>query len=99
MAFFTNLLNPKAAMLYLSLLPQFIDPARGSVLTQSLVLGSLQIIISLTINASIVAVAGSVAAFLGSRPVWATVQRWMMGTVLAGLGLRMALESRRRSLF
>ena len=95
MAFFTNLLNPKAAMLYLSLLPQFIDPARGSVLTQSLVLGSLQIIISLTINALIAAAAGTVAAFLGSRPVWATVQRWLMGTVLAGLGLRMALESRR----
>jgi threonine/homoserine/homoserine lactone efflux protein len=95
MAFFTNLLNPKAAMLYLSLLPQFIDPARGSVLTQSLVLGSLQIIISLSINALIAAGAGSVAAFLSARPIWALVQRWLMGTVLAGLGLRMALESRR----
>ena len=95
MGFFTNLLNPKAAMLYLSLLPQFIDPSHGSVLTQSLVLGSLQIIISLTINALISAAAGSVAAFLGTRPLWMTAQRWLMGTVLAGLGLRMALESRR----
>ena len=49
--FCDELLNPKAAMLYLSLLPQFIDPARGNVLTQSLVLGSLQIIISLSLNA------------------------------------------------
>lgn len=95
MGFFTNLLNPKAAMLYLSLLPQFIDPARGSVLTQSLALGSLQIIISLSINALIAAAAGSVAAFLGSRPRWMIVQRWLMGSVLAGLGLRMALDSRR----
>lgn len=95
MGFFTNLLNPKAALLYLSLLPQFIDPARGSVLTQSLVLGSLQIIISLSINALIATAAGSVAAFLGTRPRWALVQRWLMGTVLAGLGLRMALEARR----
>jgi threonine/homoserine/homoserine lactone efflux protein len=95
MGFFTNLLNPKAAMLYLSLLPQFIDPARGSVLTQSLVLGSLQIIISLSINALIAGVAGTVASFLGSRPVWMVAQRWLMGTVLAGLGLRMALDSRR----
>ena len=38
MGFLTNLLNPKAAMLYLSLLPQFIDPARGGVMGQSLVL-------------------------------------------------------------
>ena len=39
MGFVTNLLNPKIAMLYLALLPQFIDPAQGSVLTQSMVLG------------------------------------------------------------
>jgi threonine/homoserine/homoserine lactone efflux protein len=82
-------------MLYLSLLPQFIDPARGSVLTQSLVLGSLQIAISLSVNAIIAVGAGTIAAFLGTRPLWMVVQRWLMGTVLAGLGLRMALESRR----
>ena len=39
MGFVTNLLNPKIAMLYLALLPQFIDPAQASVLTQSLALG------------------------------------------------------------
>ena len=95
MGFVTNLLNPKAAMLYLSLLPQFIDPARGNVLTQSLALGSLQIIISLSLNALIASAAGTIAAFLGSRPLWMVVQRWLMGTVLASLGLRMAFESRR----
>jgi threonine/homoserine/homoserine lactone efflux protein len=95
MGFLTNLLNPKAAMLYLSLLPQFIDPSRGSVLTQSLVLGSLQIAISLSVNALIASAAGTIASFLGSRPAWMVVQRWLMGTVLAGLGLRMALEARR----
>jgi threonine/homoserine/homoserine lactone efflux protein len=95
MGLVTNLLNPKAAMLYLSLLPQFIDPAHGNVLTQSLVLGSLQIIISLSLNALIATAAGTIAVFLGSRPLWMVVQRWLMGTVLAGLGLRMAFESRR----
>ena len=43
MGFVTNLLNPKIAMLYLALLPQFIDPVQGSVLTQSLALGFTQI--------------------------------------------------------
>ena len=95
MGFLTNLLNPKAAMLYLSLLPQFIDPARGSILMQSLLLGSIQIAISLTVNALIATAAGSIAAFLGTRPTWLLLQRWLMGTVLAGLGLRMAFESRR----
>jgi len=95
MGLLTNLLNPKAALLYLSLLPQFIDPAAGHVLMQSLVLGSMQIVISVSINAVIAIMAGSIAAFLTTRPAWAVAQRWLMGTVLAGLALRMAFESRR----
>src|SRR5437763_37468 len=85
MGFVTNLLNPKIAMLYLALLPQFIDPTAGSVLTQSLALGSIQIVISVSVNAMIALAAGSIALFLGQRPTWLLVQRWMMGTVLAGL--------------
>jgi len=95
MGFVTNLLNPKIAVMYLSLLPQFIDPARGSVLGQSLVLGATQILISMCVNAAIAVSAASIARFLTRRPGWATVQRWLMGTVLAGLAVRMATEARR----
>jgi threonine/homoserine/homoserine lactone efflux protein len=95
MGFLTNLLNPKIAMLYLALLPHFIDPAAGSVLTQSLALGATQIVISVSVNALIALAAGSIAIFLGARPSWLLVQRWLMGTVLAGLAVRMAMESRR----
>jgi threonine/homoserine/homoserine lactone efflux protein len=95
MGLLTNLLNPKIAMLYLSLLPQFIDLHTGSVLSQSLALGSTQIMISVTVNAAIAMMAGSIAAFLKAHPSWALIQRWLMGTVLAGLAVRMAVESRR----
>jgi threonine/homoserine/homoserine lactone efflux protein len=95
MGFVTNLLNPKIAMLYLALLPQFIDPAAGSVLMQSVVLGSIQIVISVSVNAMIALAAGSIALFLAERPTWMLLQRYLMGTVLAGLAVRMAFEARK----
>lgn len=95
MGFVTSLLNPKIAIFYLSLLPQFIDPQHGSVLAQSLALGGIQIAISVTVNATAVITAGSIAAFLAGRPAWLVLQRWMMGTVLAGLAIRIAAEGRR----
>ncbi|WP_315701916.1 MULTISPECIES: LysE family translocator [unclassified Bradyrhizobium] len=95
MGFVTNLLNPKIAMLYLALLPQFIDPAAGSVLTQSVALGAIQIAISVSVNALIAMAAGTIALFLATRPSWALLQRYLMGTVLAGMAVRIAVEARR----
>jgi threonine/homoserine/homoserine lactone efflux protein len=95
MGLVTNLLNPKIAMLYLALLPQFIDPSAGSVLVQSLLLGSIQIAISVSVNGMIALAAGSIALFLARRPGWMLIQRYLMGTVLAGLAVRMAFEARR----
>lgn len=96
MGLLTNLLNPKIAALYLSLLPQFVEAEAGNILGQTLLLGTAQIAISLSVNTLIVFSAGAVAVFLQRRPLWALVQRWLMGTVLAGLALRMALDSGRR---
>ena len=95
MGLLTNLLNPKIAMLYLALLPQFIDPAEGSILAQSVVLGATQIAISVSVNAMIAITAGGISGFLATRPAWLLVQRWLMGTMLAGFALRMAFEAKR----
>jgi threonine/homoserine/homoserine lactone efflux protein len=96
MGLLTNLLNPKVAVMYLSLLPQFLHPdSEGSVLMQSIVLGCTQILVSVSVNGLIALTAGSIAGFLAARPTWQRVQRWLMGTVLAGLAVRMAVEGRR----
>ena len=91
MGFVTNLLNPKIAMLYLALLPQFIDPGQGSVLTQSLALGSIQIAISVSVNAMIALAAGSIALFLAERPTWMRLQRYLMGFVTNLLNPKIAM--------
>ncbi|HLJ70015.1 MAG TPA: LysE family translocator [Roseiarcus sp.] len=96
MGLLTSLLNPKIAALYLSLLPQFVDRGSGGILGQTLTLGALQIAISVTFNAIFVFAAGTIAAFLAGRPLWARVQRWIMGGVLAALAARLALDSGRR---
>jgi len=95
MGLLTNLLNPKIAVLYVSLLPQFIDPDRGHVALQSLVLGAIQVTIALSVNALIVVFAGSLAAFLAARPTWLRVQRYLMGGVLGALAVRLASERAR----
>jgi threonine/homoserine/homoserine lactone efflux protein len=94
MGLLTNLLNPKIAMLYLSLFPQFIDPARGHMLLQGLVLGATQITISAGVNTAIVMTAGKISSFLRTRPLWSRIQRWIMGTVLGLLAVRMATDRR-----
>ena len=95
MGFITNLANPKIAIMYLSLLPQFITPGHGSVLSQSLVLGFIQALISVVVNGIIVVMAGQVALFIGQRPGWQQFQRWLMASVLTGMAVKIAFEARK----
>ncbi|MBX9298058.1 LysE family translocator [Chromobacterium piscinae] len=91
MGFLTSLLNPKVAMFYLSLLPQFIDLRHGDVLLQGMALGSMQICISVTVNCLFIFTAGTISTFLANRPQWARAQRSVMGVTLGALAIRMAL--------
>ncbi|MEU8073869.1 LysE family translocator [Catellatospora citrea] len=95
MGLVTNLLNPKIAIMYLSLIPQFIEPEAGHVLAQGFALGAVQIVVAVTVNGLIALAAGTIAGFLSGRPVWLRAQRYLMGTVLGALALRMATDHAR----
>jgi threonine/homoserine/homoserine lactone efflux protein len=91
----TSILNPKVALFYLALFPQFVDPERGNVLGQSLLLGAIQIVIAATGDTLFVLAAASVGQWLAARPGWAAAQRWVLSGVFVAIAAKLALDERR----
>lgn len=72
--------------------PQFIKPEYGSVFTQSLELGAVQVLVSFSVNFVIVLTAARVALFFSNNPAWIRAQKWFMAGVLTYLAVKMAFS-------
>jgi threonine/homoserine/homoserine lactone efflux protein len=86
-----NILNPKTALFFYAFLPQFLDPDRGAVALQALLLGTMFVAIALVSDSLWALASGSAADWLKARPIAVKVERWVSGTVLVGLGTAAAL--------
>ncbi|MGI5246006.1 hypothetical protein [Dactylosporangium sp. CA-139066] len=62
---------------------------------QGFLLGGVQIGVSLLVNAGIVCAAGAIAAFLARRPAWLRVQRYVTGTLLGLIAVKLATDKAR----
>ena len=90
--FVAAFLNPKVAVFYLSLFPQFLDPGAGSVLAQSLVLGGVQLATAAAVDLSVVTAAGFVSLWFARRPLWLKAQRLFLGGAFGALAAWLALD-------
>ena len=94
MGLLTSVMNPKVAIFYLSVLPQFISPGSESVLSQSLVLGVTQVFIGSSVNLVVTLSAATIAAWFSKNRLWLAVQRYVMGLVLGVLALKLLSQQR-----
>ena len=85
----TNLLNPKALLFCSVLLPQFIDPQTGPVLTQFTTLGGVLVLVGLLFDSAYALIGAALGRWLTRSPSAQRVQQWLFGSLLIGFALRL----------
>ncbi len=88
--FLVNLLNPKTALFFFAFLPQFVDPARGAVADQILVLGVLFVLLASCTDGLYALLAGRIGGWLRRSARFRQARRYVTGTVFIGLGMTAA---------
>lgn len=91
--FLANILNPKAIVFYVSLLPGFMNAERSALWVQALILGSLHILISVIIHAGIVLGAARAGSLLENSPAKTNVRK-ALAILIALIALWVAWETR-----
>lgn len=93
-AIILEILNPKSAMFFLAFLPQFVNPANGSIALQLTTLGLLFVFMGLLSTTVVAISAGRIGRFFQRNPI---VMRWqdkVVGSIYCGLGIRLAFQEK-----
>ena len=89
-----NVLNPKTALFFLAFLPPFLDPARGPLFVQVVLLGLTFIALGVLSDGAYALVASTIAARCRRRERSGRLGRRASGLVYVGLGVLAALTRR-----
>ncbi len=93
--YLTNIMNPKSGLFYLSFVPQFTDPERGSVLAQFILLGLIFNVLGNIINLVVAFFFGQIGDWLAQhRAVWRW-QQWFTASVFCVIAAHLVLAERR----
>ena len=89
-----NITNPKVSIFFLAFLPQFADPARGSLTLQMLLLGVVFIVSTVLVFGGVALAAGSLGEWLGKSGRTQKIMNRVAGVVFIGLAIRLATVER-----
>ena len=91
----TNVLNPKVALFFLAFLPQFIHPEKGNTAMQILLLGLWFNFSGTIVNSTVAILFGKLGNWLADKQSFIKWQNKITGLLLVGLGIKVALSSRK----
>jgi len=93
--FLCNVLNPKVALFFLALFPQFMEPRPDAALQQALILASILNVAGAIVLVPVSLLGSRFGDWLRRRPGFLAWQNRLLGLVFAGLALRLAFDARR----
>jgi threonine/homoserine/homoserine lactone efflux protein len=87
-------MNPKTAGFFLAFIPQFVDPAHGSVALQFLVLGAVSIVLNALADIGVVLAASGLRRGAAAHPSLIRRLRIASGVGMVALGIGLAFADR-----
>ena len=94
--FAVNILNPKTALFFFAFLPQFVDPTKGNIIGQNLLLGAIFVGMAIITDSMYALLASSLARRLSGNRRFQSGHRYFAGLVYIGLGITTALTGTKK---
>jgi len=91
---FTNVFNPKAVITFMAFIPQFVNPLQKNAAVQIILLGGILSFLAIVWFGVVGFFAGAIGTWMSQKVFFRNAIRWLSGSILIGLGLRLAFMKR-----